>query len=113
MGEGVGEAGDVEDLEGVRVTGDAGEAADVGSTGSEGASNACQPGLAMRWPDLVMMRYSTPGKPEANRTLSSGLSTLKAVARAPASVARGATTVVLITASAGCPVLGSTIWEYQ
>src|SRR5579859_961771 len=85
----------------------------AGRVSVAGSWRAFQPGLWILSPDRVMIRYSTPGTCRASWMLSAGLITLRDVASAPASVAPGATTVALRIWSAGCPVRGSTIWEYQ
>ena len=62
-------------------------------------------------PLLATSMYSAPGTDAASLRLSSGDSTQKAVASAPASTAPGATTVAPMIASAVRPVRGSTMCE--
>src|SRR5690242_17436953 len=93
-------------------------AAGAGRAGAAGAaaepaaaSSAVQPALATRRPSAVTSRYSAPGTVAARARLSAGVSTVNAVARAPASVGLSATTVALMTAPAGTAVRGSTMCE--
>ena len=74
-----------------------------------GSSYRPQPSLRVIRPSAAMMRHSTPGIDRARRTLSSGASTLKIVARASASADRSAMTVAQATRSTGAPDRGSSL----
>src|ERR1700722_8040532 len=56
----------------------------IATRGAGAARYELQPALTILFPSLFTSRYSTPGTEAAMRALSSGVSTEKAVASAPA-----------------------------